>query len=105
MICIDCQKANGKINKLSIIGHANFAKKGKDIVCSAVSAIVIGGLNALKNPKSFEIYIDDDKGIINIESKDNVSEHDYEVLETILIQLKTVEEEATKNVKIVEKGC
>ncbi len=105
MICIDCSKANGKIQSLSIVGHANFAKRGKDIVCSAVSAIIFGGLNALKNPKSFNINIDEDKGIIIIESKDNVSMHDYDVLNTILIQLKTVEETASKNVKIVEKGC
>ncbi len=105
MICIDCLKANGKIQSLSIVGHANFAKRGKDIVCSAVSAIIFGGLNALENPESFKINIDEDKGIITIESKDNVSMHDYDVLNTILIQLKTVEETANKNVKIVEKGC
>ncbi len=105
MIRIECQKENGKIKSLSLKGHAQFAQKGKDIVCSAVSAVVIGGINALENPKAFNINVDEEKGEILIEEIKDVQTHDYIVLETILIQLKSIEEVANKNVQIIEKGC
>ncbi len=105
MICIECEKKEGKIIALSLKGHANFAQLGKDIVCSAVSAVLIGGINALENPKEFILDVNEEKGEIKIEKNGDVSTHDYIVLETILIQLKSIEEVASKNVKIIEKGC
>ena len=53
MIKIEIARTDGKIKSLSIKGHSNSAPKGEDIICSAVSAVSQGGLNALKNPKCF----------------------------------------------------
>ncbi len=105
MIRIECRKNGGKIEYLSVKGHAEFAQKGKDIVCSAVSAVLIGGINALENPKAFYLKVDEKEGEILIEKKEEVQTHDYIVLQTILIQLKSIEEVAKQNVEIIEKGC
>ena len=102
MIRIECVRENSKIVYLSLKGHANSDEYGKDLVCAAVSAIITGGLNALHNPKSFEIKLYE--GDVEVKAKNSVQEYDYDVLETILVQLKTVEEENAKYVKIVEKG-
>ena len=105
MIRIRCQKENGKIINLSVKGHANSAPHGQDLVCSAASAVIFGGLNALENPKSFDIKTDEDNGSVEVIAKSNVSNHDYQVLDVILIQLKTIEESYKKYIEVVEKGC
>ena len=38
---------NDVISELEVKGHSNFAPKGSDIVCAGVSAIVVGGINAI----------------------------------------------------------
>jgi uncharacterized protein YsxB (DUF464 family) len=39
-------KTDGSFVSLEAKGHANSAPKGEDLVCAAVSGIVLGGLNS-----------------------------------------------------------
>ena len=102
MINIKADRKDSKIVYLSISGHANYDTIGKDIVCAAISAISVGGINALSNPENFNLKVE--KGDVEISQKSEANEHDYQVLDTILVQLKSVEEAYPKLVKIVEKG-
>ena len=102
MIKIEATRKNGKITNLTVKGHADSAPHGKDLICAAVSSIVVGGCNALANPDCFTIKIDNGDASINEIKHPN--EHDYQVLETMLIQLKTVEETNSKYVNVIEKG-
>lgn len=101
MISITCFIKANKISGFEVSGHANYDKKGKDIVCSAVSAIVIGGLNAIKNIDSFDIKIADN--IVKCISISKVSDYDQIVIETIMTQLKTIEKEYDKYLQINER--
>jgi len=47
MIKVNIIKKDDQINKITINGHAEYAKYGKDIVCAAVSSIVITTINAI----------------------------------------------------------
>jgi uncharacterized protein YsxB (DUF464 family) len=47
MITIKVIKENNKYKKISILGHAMYADRGKDIVCSSVSSIVITTVNGI----------------------------------------------------------
>lgn len=105
MICVECTKKDNKINHLVINGHANSAPYGKDLVCAAVSSITFGGLNNLEKPENFVIKTNEDDGYIEINALNDVPMHDYIVLETILMQLKTVAENSPKYIKVIEKGC
>ena len=82
-------------------GHANYDEQGKDIVCSAVSAIIVGGFNALLDEEALDLTVE--KGYAKCVVKDEISEHDQNVLDTILIQLMTIERSYPKFVKILEK--
>ena len=92
-------KKNNKLIKFSSKGHANFNENGRDLICSAVSSIIIGGLNALQNKDSFVIKIK--SGYLDVESLIDASEHDIIVFETIYIQLKTIEENYSKYLKVI----
>ena len=47
MIQIKIARMEGKISFVSMHGHADYDQYGKDIVCSAASTIIIGGINAI----------------------------------------------------------
>ena len=102
MIKITATRNNGKITNLTVKGHANSAPHGEDLVCAAVSSILVGGCNALSNPNCFAIKLD--SGDASVTEISHANEHDYEVLEVMLVQFKSVEETSTKFLKVIEKG-
>jgi len=67
MIKINISKKDNLIKTISIKGHAEYDESGKDIVCSAVSSIVITTINASIRYNQASIdYVDKD-GYIKIE--------------------------------------
>ena len=102
MIKITASRKNGKIINLTVKGHANSAPKGEDLVCAAVSSILVGGCNALSQPNCFAIKLD--SGDASVTELNHANEHDYEVLEVMLVQFKSVEETSAKFLKVIEKG-
>ena len=102
MIKIEATRNNGKITSLTVKGHANSAPKGEDLVCAAVSSVLVGGCNALKEPNCFAIKLNE--GDASIVEKKHANEHDYEVLETLMVQFKTIEESSKKFLQVIEKG-
>ena len=99
MIKVEYIENSSNIEYIKISGHANYNDYGKDIVCSAVSAISIGALNALKNIENYAIT--QKEGLIIIENKNKSSYDDNIVLNTMLIQLKTIEQSYPKFIQIV----
>ena len=47
MIKVKVLKENNFYKEITITGHANYDKFGKDIVCASVSSIVITSVNAI----------------------------------------------------------
>ena len=102
MIKIEATRKDGKIINLTVKGHANSAPHGEDLVCASVSSILVGGCNALNQPNCFAIKLD--SGDAHIAEIKHANQHDYEVLETMLIQFKTIEETSKKFLQVIEKG-
>ena len=102
MIKVTVIKAEQKIQSIVVKGHSNSAPKGEDLICAGVSSIVIGGANAIAHPECFTFKTDE--GYFEIVELKTANEHDYNVLETMLIQLKTIEETYPKFIQVVEKG-
>ncbi len=99
MIKVVIEKNKAKVKKVTISGHAKFSKKGEDIVCAGVSAISFGILNTLNkvDPENVEINVTENK--IAITTLKNTKEIDL-ILETLIIQLKTVEIDYSKYIQI-----
>jgi uncharacterized protein YsxB (DUF464 family) len=102
MIKVTVIKAEQKVKSIVVKGHSNSAPKGEDLICAGVSSIVIGGANAIAHPECFTFKTDE--GYFEIAELLTANEHDYNVLETMLIQLKTIEETYPKFIQVVEKG-
>lgn len=103
MVKVDIEFANeGKfIESIEVEGHANSAPYPHDLVCAAVSAIVVGSMNALENSDEYNIEIEE--GHVMFESNKKLTDHDNTVLETMIIQLKTIELSYKNTIKIKER--
>ena len=96
MIKVRVIKENDIITNINIIGHAGFDVSGKDIVCSAVSSIVITTINALLKidkdsisyKNSLEITILKHNEIIDI------------LVDNMLDMLKELEQDYKKYIKV-----
>lgn len=100
MIRINYLEVEGKISSLEVKGHANYDEKGKDIVCSAVSAIVVGGINSLKNLDNIDVIIED--GYIKVDGEDLKDDLNQIVLNVIITQLLTIEKSYSSYVKVLK---
>lgn len=102
MISVTFVEKNGKFISLEVKGHAGSGPYGHDLVCAAVSGILLGGLNNLQD--GYQNYKSEVKeGHVYLEALKEVSEHDYIVLETIEKQIESVASSYPKNVKLERK--
>ena len=102
MIKVVIEKNNSKIVSFEVSGHSNYDEKGKDIVCAGVSAIVVGGINALVNENKKAIEYECKEGYAKVLVK-NIDSNIEMILDLISTQLYTVEESYPKFIKIIEK--
>lgn len=98
MIKVRIKYKSNMVEEISISGHAGYADKGKDLICAAVSSISIGLCNVIDVLKATaDIEIGDN--LIKI-SNIGMDELSQTVLNTAIIQLETVEEQANKYLEI-----
>ena len=90
--------SNNQVNFLEVTGHANSAPYGKDLICAAVSAVMTGGFNNLRNYKSYELKLDE--GHAYFKSNAPLDAHDEAVIETIICGLNTIQESNPKFVEV-----
>ena len=84
---------------LKVSGHANSAPHGEDLVCAAVSGIVLGGINYFRKG-IIDVQSDEKSGEIIITKSGIFDEHDYGAIEMIVAQLESVARDNPKFIKI-----
>lgn len=92
------KKNDNELVYIEIYGHANFSNYGNDVVCSGISAIVFGALNALVEYglKDSRIIMDEAFIRVNLITNQEIQL----IAKTMLIQLKTIQEAFPDNIKI-----
>ena len=98
MIKVETTKKDNNYNKIIISGHALYDDYGKDIVCSAVSSIVITTINGILtiNQDGLKYHQTDNLEIDNI-SKDEITQ---KLLINMLNLLQELEEKYPDNIKV-----
>lgn len=86
---------------ITIHGHADSAPHGQDLVCAAVSAIAVGTLNALGH--SPNLVLMNKVGHIEIQIVNPITERETTILETMLVQLKTIQASHPKYIHIKQR--
>ena len=101
MILADVAVHNGRIQSISVNGHAMSAEYGRDLVCAEVSAVCTGLCNAI-DEAGFDIPMHAEPGSVIIDT-DGSEAHDLQViLKTGVSQLKTIEQVHSEYLKITE---
>ncbi len=96
MISVKIYKTeDNNIRGFKCLGHAGYAEHGEDIVCAAVSMLVINTLNSLEKfvpEDKFTVNTDEEQGLIECLFNDKPSEKAKLLLDSMLLGLKSVEE-------------
>ena len=92
-------KSTGEFISLISQGHADSAPYGQDLVCAAVSGVILGGINALQG-KNYSLKNNENKGILELRNIGKMSERDAVVIDTMVLQLQAIERDNPKFIKI-----
>ena len=66
MITIKVRKKNGSYEEFISKGHAGYAEAGQDIVCAAVSALIITTVNSLEKFTDDKFDVQEKLSLIHI---------------------------------------
>jgi uncharacterized protein YsxB (DUF464 family) len=83
------------ITGFSLSGHADYSQYGSDIVCAAVSVLVINTINSIENFTSakFQLKQDEKKGIIELHMVLPISSNASLLLNSMVLGLHGIEKE------------
>lgn len=75
----------------SCSGHAEYADKGHDIVCAAVSILVINTANSIEQLTNANFVASEDDGIINFVFKDVPDEKSKLLMDAMILGLDEIQ--------------
>ncbi len=91
-------KINIKKNQITITGHAGYEESGKDIVCAAVSSIIITTVNAILSIDTNAIKYEEKQGVVIDILKDD--EITVKLIDNMINLLEELERQYTKYIKM-----
>lgn len=102
MVIVEIQRNHECIRLIKVSGHAEYAEHGKDLVCAGVSSIMIGGMNALHSLVPNQCQLIMREAYIEILSIENTQCVNI-ILQTILLQLQTLQESYSGYIRIKDQ--
>ena len=104
MVRVKILKKEEKISKITFVGHSMYGVIGKDIVCSAISSIMITTINGIELLSKGDVKekLTKDKVEINVINNNNIVDT---LLLNMITLLRDLEEQYPKNLKIEEEIC
>lgn len=90
---------NGQYFGFSVSGHADYDDAGKDIVCSAVSALVINTVNSLETFTSDSVVTrSDDDGNVKLKIRGGISPESELLIKSLRLGLTSIYKEYGEDV-------
>ena len=91
MITIIIHRKGDCCRGFSVRGHAGYADKGEDIVCSAVSALTINAVNSIEAFTKDRFSVRSDDGLLKMELDGEISEDTRLLLDSMILGLKSIQ--------------
>lgn len=97
-------KSKDSYRGFTCMGHAGFAQSGSDIVCAAISILVINTLNSIEELAHEKIIteIDEKKGHIECHFPDEINEKTKLLMDSMVMGLKGIEQNYGRRKKYFE---
>ena len=87
MITITVKKRKGNYLEFVSKGHAGYAEEGQDIVCAAVSALIITTVNSLEKFTDDKFDVQEEDGFVSIHFRNDLSERGMLLMDSLLLGL------------------
>ena len=91
MITIKVRKKDGSYEEFISKGHAGYAEAGQDIVCAAVSALIITTVNSLEAFTDDKFEAKEDDGYVSIRFTAPVTEKGKLLMDSLILGLTEIE--------------
>ena len=85
MITITVKKRNGNYLEFVSKGHAGYAGEGQDIVCAAVSVLVINTVNSLETFTDDQFEVQEDDGYVSFHFTAPVTERGTLLMDSLIL--------------------
>lgn len=104
MITITIRKTSTDYLGFGCIGHAGWKSRGKDIVCAAVSILVINTINALEELVHMQVdtVTNEPAGLLECRLRDTPNEKSNLLIDTMVLGLLEIEREYGKKYIILK---
>ena len=91
MITVTVEKKNKAYVSFLSKGHAGYAKQGQDIVCAAVSALIINTVNSIERFTEDEIEVREEDGFVSFRFKKPVTKQGELLMDSLILGLTEIE--------------
>ncbi len=104
MITVTVWKENGMFRKLESKGHAGLAEQGRDIICAAVSALMVNTVNSIDTFTDDVIHVTSEDGYLFWEFIVGPSEGSTLLMDSLMLGLFQIQDSYEKEyLKIIAK--
>ncbi len=102
-ICIR-KSVNGEYKSFTCKGHSGFARSGKDIVCAAISILVINTINSMEEltGEEMDITTDEKAGLIDCKFCKELTEEGKLLMNSMILGLSNVEKQYGKKYLVLK---
>ncbi|MDD3747288.1 MAG: ribosomal-processing cysteine protease Prp [Anaerostipes sp.] len=85
---------------VTVSGHANYAPRGQDIVCAAVSTLALALIKSIENLTEDKIQYSISSGMVDIEYK-NLSEKSKTLVDSFFVGVSMVSNDYPNHVRMI----
>lgn len=98
-------KSRGSYKGFTCMGHAGFGQSGSDIVCAAISILVINTLNSIEELAKENIITESDEreGTIECHFPDEINDKTKLLMDSLVMGLKGIEQSYGRQKKAFSK--
>ena len=89
---------NGEYKGFNCIGHSGYAEAGEDIVCAAISVLVINTINSLDQlaGEKFKLVTNEEDGLIDCRFDNTINDKSELLLESMILGLQEIKKQYGK---------
>ena len=89
---------NGEYKGFNCIGHSGYADAGEDIVCAAISVLVINTINSLDRlaGEKFKLVTNEEGGLIDCRFEKSINEKSKLLLDSMVLGLGEIKKQYGK---------
>ena len=91
MITVTVEKKKDAYVRFLSKGHAGYAEYGQDIVCAAVSALIINTVNSIEQLTADQIEVTEKDGFVSFRFNKPITEQGTLLMDSLLLGLTEIE--------------